>query len=56
MAESRDNIKVLISQAELEKRIKELAAQISKDYAGRDLLLIGVLKGSFMFLATSSKT
>ncbi|MGI6633000.1 MAG: hypoxanthine phosphoribosyltransferase [Bacillota bacterium] len=51
MAESRDNIKVLISQAELEKRIKELAAQISKDYAGRDLLLIGVLKGSFMFLA-----
>lgn len=51
MAESRQKISVLISQAELEKRVKELAAQISKDYEGRDLLLIGVLKGSFMFLA-----
>lgn len=51
MAESRQKISTLISQAELEKRIKELALQISKDYAGRDLLLIGVLKGSFMFLA-----
>lgn len=51
MAESRQKINVLISQAELEKRTKELASQITRDYAGSDLLLIGVLKGSFMFLA-----
>jgi hypoxanthine phosphoribosyltransferase len=51
MAESREKVNVLISQVELEKRIKELAQEISRDYAGRDLLLIGVLKGSFMFLA-----
>jgi hypoxanthine phosphoribosyltransferase len=46
-----DEIKVLISQDELEKRIKDLAAEISKDYANKDLLMVGVLKGSFVFLA-----
>ncbi|MGI6662243.1 MAG: hypoxanthine phosphoribosyltransferase [Bacillota bacterium] len=51
MAESREKVSVLISQAELEKRIKELAQEINRDYEGKDLLLIGVLKGSFMFLA-----
>ncbi len=51
MTSPKERIGTLISQEKLDKRIKELAAQISKDYAGRDLLLIGVLKGSFMFLA-----
>ncbi|HHY45501.1 MAG TPA: hypoxanthine phosphoribosyltransferase [Firmicutes bacterium] len=55
MAESREKVSVLISQAELEKRVKELAEQINRDYEGRDLLLIGVLKGSFMFLADLMK-
>jgi len=49
--DSEDSIKVLISQNELEKRIAELGREISRDYQGKDLLLIGVLKGSFVFLA-----
>ncbi|MGI6643116.1 MAG: hypoxanthine phosphoribosyltransferase [Bacillota bacterium] len=51
MTSPKEKIGTLISKEELDKRIKELAAEISRDYAGRDLLLIGVLKGSFMFLA-----
>lgn len=51
MAREKEKLNTLISQEELHKRIKELAEQIGKDYAGRDLLLIAVLKGSFMFLA-----
>jgi len=44
-------VKVLIGQEELAKRVRELAEEISRDYSGKDLLLIGVLKGSFVFLA-----
>lgn len=44
-------IKVLISRDELMAKTKELAALISRDYEGKDLLLVGVLKGGFMFLA-----
>lgn len=51
MAQSTEKISTLIGQEELQKRIKELAKEIASDYEGRDLLLIGVLKGSFMFLA-----
>src|SRR4029077_13486163 len=32
-------------------RVRELAAEISRDYAGRDLLLVGVLKGAVFFLS-----
>ena len=42
---------VLISREELAKKVKELGAIISKDYKGEDLMLIGVLKGGFVFLA-----
>ena len=42
---------VLISAEQLQARIRELAAQIDADYAGRDLLLIGVLKGAVMVMA-----
>lgn len=51
MDSAGEKIGTLISRKELDKRIRELASEISADYAGRDLLLIGVLKGSFMFLA-----
>jgi hypoxanthine phosphoribosyltransferase len=44
-------IKIIISKKELGKRIKELSKKISKDYAGKELILIGILKGSFIFLA-----
>lgn len=42
---------VLISREELNKKVKELGAIISKDYKGQELMLIGVLKGGFVFLA-----
>ena len=43
--------RVLISEADLQARVRELGAQISSDYAGRVPLLIGILKGAFMFMA-----
>lgn len=43
--------RVLISEDELRSRIGELAARIDGDYAGRDLLLVGVLKGAVMVMA-----
>ena len=45
------DVKIIISKRELKKRVKELGAKISKDYAGKELILIGILKGSFIFLA-----
>jgi hypoxanthine phosphoribosyltransferase len=42
---------ILVQPDELQHRIRELGAEISADYAGRDLLLIGVLKGAVFFLA-----
>ena len=42
---------VLITEEEIRRRIAELGRQISKDYAGRMITLVGILKGSFIFLA-----
>ena len=42
---------VLIDETALQSRIAELGEEISSDYAGRDLLLIGVLKGAVFFMA-----
>lgn len=47
---------VLISKEEIEAKLKEMGTQISKDYEGKDLLLIGVLKGAFIFLADLMRT
>jgi hypoxanthine phosphoribosyltransferase len=44
-------IEVLIPHEEIQTRIASLGAQITADYAGRSIVLVGVLKGSFMFLA-----
>jgi len=45
------NLEVLHSEAEIQARIKELGAQITADYAGKELVLVSVLKGSCVFLA-----
>jgi hypoxanthine phosphoribosyltransferase len=42
---------VLIEDDELQRRIAELGEEISADYVGRDLLLVGVLKGAVFFMA-----
>lgn len=46
-----ENIETYISKEELEARIKELGAQITEDYRGKDLLLVGILKGSVVFMS-----
>ncbi len=42
---------VLVDEPRLQARVRELAAEISRDYADRDLLVIGVLKGAVFFIA-----
>jgi hypoxanthine phosphoribosyltransferase len=42
---------ILVSSQDLQRRVGELGAQISSDYEGRDLFLVGVLKGAVLFLA-----
>jgi hypoxanthine phosphoribosyltransferase len=42
---------VLISEDQIRRRIAEIGQQISKDYAGRTVTFVGILKGSFVFLA-----
>jgi hypoxanthine phosphoribosyltransferase len=42
---------VLISREEIEAKTATLAKQITEDYRGKDLLLVGVLKGAFVFMA-----
>ena len=41
----------LVGAEELQRRVAELGAEINRDYAGRDLVMIGVLKGAVLFLA-----
>ena len=41
----------LVSAEDLERRVRDLGAEISRDYEGRDLVMIGVLKGAVLFLA-----
>ncbi len=48
---SADIGRILASKETLEETIRRLAAQISQDYAGKEVLLIGILKGAFIFLA-----
>jgi hypoxanthine phosphoribosyltransferase len=48
--------RVIVTEEELQAKIKELAARIDSDYAGRDLLLVGVLKGAIMAMADLSRS
>jgi hypoxanthine phosphoribosyltransferase len=41
----------VLSKAEIQEKVKTLAFRISQDYAGKELVLIGILKGAFIFLA-----
>lgn len=46
-----EKLVLLYSRHEIARRVRELAATISADYAGADVVLIGVLRGAFVFLA-----
>ena len=45
------DLKVLISRQDIAKRVSELGAQITKDFAGQSIILVGVLKGAAIFLS-----
>lgn len=46
----QDIKKVLISEEEIRERVAEIGARISEDYAGKNLLMVGILKGSVVFM------
>ena len=48
---SRQTPAVLLTKEQISSRVRDLAEQISSDYAGRELLALGILKGSWVFLA-----
>tara|TARA_B100000674_G_scaffold371183_1_gene313534 strand:- start:167 stop:436 length:270 start_codon:yes stop_codon:yes gene_type:complete len=43
--------KILFSEDAIAKRVSELAAEISKDYAGKEILIVGLLKGAILFVS-----
>ena len=47
--------KVLVTEEQIDAKVAELAAQIDVQYAGKDVLLVGVLKGAVMFMADLSR-
>ncbi|MBI5197834.1 MAG: hypoxanthine phosphoribosyltransferase [Nitrospirae bacterium] len=47
--------KPLITQQSIQRRIKELGVKISDDYEGREILLVGILKGAYTFFADLSR-
>lgn len=56
MSSMRDDIKeILFSEEELRKKIKEMGILISRDYCDKDLMLVGILKGSVPFMADLMK-
>jgi hypoxanthine phosphoribosyltransferase len=49
--DTQDVGEILVQSDELSHRVRELAAEVSRDYVGRDLFLVGVLKGAVFFLS-----
>jgi len=54
-AHQNDIEHVLITEEQIQQKIAEVGEQLSADYADRDLLLVGVLKGAFVFMADLSR-
>ncbi len=50
-----DRIRVMLTEEELDKRIRELGAQISEDYKGESIFLVCILKGAAMFACELAK-
>ena len=47
----KDILKVLVSEEQIQARIREMGAEISREYEGKDPVVLGVLKGVVMFYA-----
>ncbi|EGD50088.1 phosphoribosyltransferase [Thermoanaerobacter ethanolicus JW 200] len=52
---TQDIQEILITEEQLKEKVKELGQIITKDYQGKDLVLLGVLKGAIMFMADLSR-
>jgi hypoxanthine phosphoribosyltransferase len=52
---ANDITKIIVTEEQITKRVKEMAAEIDDKYAGKDVLLVGVLKGAVMFMADLSR-
>lgn len=48
---SPEPIKALLTEETIQRRVKEMGAEISEAYAGKDLVVVGILNGSFIFMA-----
>ncbi|MCF0121354.1 MAG: hypoxanthine phosphoribosyltransferase [Oscillospiraceae bacterium] len=48
---NKDVERILFTEAEIKQRVKELGAQITNDYEGKELVVIGILKGAFVFMS-----
>lgn len=48
---SKEQIKILFSEEELKNKIENLGKKITKDYKGEELVVVGILKGAFMFMS-----
>ena len=55
-ATGTDIERVVVTEDQIRDRLKELAVLVEKDYEGRDLLLIGVLKGAVMTMADFARS
>jgi len=53
---SGDLVNILFSEEQIHDRLRELAAEIEKDYAGEDILLVGVLRGAVMVMADLARS
>ncbi len=51
MSSVTGKVEILIGEADIQARVKALGAEITRDHEGRSLVVVGVLKGSFIFLA-----
>jgi len=53
--ERAETLRVLLSRARIARRVRQLGRQISRDFRGESVLLVGVLKGACIFLADLSR-
>jgi len=51
-----DILRVLLSEEQLRQRVREMGAQIASDYAGKEPMLISVLRGSYIFMADLTRS
>lgn len=47
---------VLVTEEEIASKVKEIASNVSEDYKGKDLIMVGILKGAFIFMSDLSRS